>query len=172
MIVTMTAHLNQRSEFIYHVSSGVRNPVTYATMEQCGFHYFLENPRVGKDGKTMKTKRLSIFRTMPSFHAYVTLRYRLPLEVGTLSSVYCINLFCTCSQIVVFELFLFDLFFRFNSKWHHEILVFDSWCLCLTSIYILTYLWLLLIRYCAWLIWHYVGCLTNVTRSYAGSLIL
>ncbi|EHA8587555.1 Fatty acyl-CoA reductase 3 [Cocos nucifera] len=71
MIVTMTAHLNQRSEFIYHVSSGVRNPVTYATMEQCGFHYFLENPRVGKDGKTMKTKRLSIFRTMPSFHAYV-----------------------------------------------------------------------------------------------------
>nr|XP_010943712.1 probable fatty acyl-CoA reductase 4 [Elaeis guineensis] len=80
MIVTMTAHLNQRSEFIYHISSGVSNPVTYATLEQCGFRYFLENPRVGKDGRTIKTKRLSIFRTMSGFQTYVTLRYRLPLE--------------------------------------------------------------------------------------------
>lgn len=83
MIVTMAAHLNQRSEFIYHVSSGVRNPVTYAAIEQCGWRYFLENPRVGKDGKIMKTKRITVFRTLYGFHAYVTLRYRLPLEVST-----------------------------------------------------------------------------------------
>ncbi|XP_008801227.1 probable fatty acyl-CoA reductase 4 [Phoenix dactylifera] len=81
MIVTMASHLNQRSKFIYHMSSGVRNPVTYAILEQCGFRYFLENPRVGKDGKTIKTNRMSVFRTMSAFHAYVTLRYRLPLEV-------------------------------------------------------------------------------------------
>ncbi|URE25888.1 fatty acyl-CoA reductase [Musa troglodytarum] len=34
MMVTMAAHSNQRSEFIYHMGSSVRNPMTYSTLEQ------------------------------------------------------------------------------------------------------------------------------------------
>ncbi|XP_065009217.1 fatty acyl-CoA reductase 3-like [Musa acuminata AAA Group] len=80
MIATMAAHSRQPSEFIYHVSSSVRNPVQYSTLQQCGFRYFLENPRVGKDGRVIKTKKLPVFRNMFLFRVYMTLRYKLPLE--------------------------------------------------------------------------------------------
>lgn len=81
MIVAMEVHANQRSEFIYHVGSSVSNPVTYATLKDCGYSYFLENPRVGKDGKTIKTRNIPMFTNMASFRRYMALRYWLPLEV-------------------------------------------------------------------------------------------
>ncbi|THU48434.1 hypothetical protein C4D60_Mb09t26200 [Musa balbisiana] len=81
MMVTMAAHSNQRSEFIYHMSSSVRNPMTYAILEQSAYRYFLENPRVGKDGRIIKTRRVPVIRNMTRFRTYMTVRYKLPLGV-------------------------------------------------------------------------------------------
>ncbi|XP_020112859.1 probable fatty acyl-CoA reductase 4 isoform X1 [Ananas comosus] len=90
MISTIVAHSSQQDEFIYHVGSSMRNPASYSILEQCGYEYFLENPRIGKDGKPTKTKRLPIFRTLGSFQGYMTLRYKLPLEVlHMLNLIFC-----------------------------------------------------------------------------------
>uniref|UniRef100_A0A1D1XLR3 Fatty acyl-CoA reductase n=1 Tax=Anthurium amnicola TaxID=1678845 RepID=A0A1D1XLR3_9ARAE len=80
MIVAMAAHANQRSEFIYHVSSSVSNPVTPATFQDCGYRYFSQNPPVDKDGQVMKTQNFYVFTTMASFRWYMTVRYWLPLQ--------------------------------------------------------------------------------------------
>ncbi|THU48430.1 hypothetical protein C4D60_Mb09t26160 [Musa balbisiana] len=82
MMATMAAHSKQQAEFIYHMGSSVRNPVTYATLEHCHFRYFLANPRVGRDGSVMPTKRLSFIKSMVGFRVFMTLRYKLPLEVS------------------------------------------------------------------------------------------
>ncbi|CAL9130176.1 unnamed protein product [Musa textilis] len=81
MMATMAAHSGQQAELVYHMSSSVRNPVTYATLEHCGFRYFLANPRVGRDGSVMPTKRLRFIKSMVGFRVLMTLRYKLPLEV-------------------------------------------------------------------------------------------
>ncbi|CAL9090668.1 unnamed protein product [Musa acuminata var. zebrina] len=81
MMVTMAAHSNQRSEFIYHMSSSVRNPMTYSILEQSAYRYFLENPRMGKDGRIIKTRRVPVIRNMTRFRIYMTLRHKLPLGV-------------------------------------------------------------------------------------------
>ncbi|URE23005.1 fatty acyl-CoA reductase [Musa troglodytarum] len=81
MMATMAARSGQQAEFIYHMGSSVRNPVTYATLEHCGFRYFLANPRVGRDGSVMLTKRLRFIKSMVVFRVFMTLRYKLPLEV-------------------------------------------------------------------------------------------
>lgn len=81
MIAAIAAHSRERGEFIYHIGSSVRNPVTFSSIEQCVLSYFLENPPVAKDGKTMKVKRIPAFSNMTLFRIYVTIRYRLPLEV-------------------------------------------------------------------------------------------
>ncbi|CAA7397062.1 unnamed protein product [Spirodela intermedia] len=80
MIIAMEVHANQRSEFIYHVGSSVSNPLTYARLKDYGYRYFLENPRVGKDGKIIKTRDILLFTTITSFRRYMALRYWLPLE--------------------------------------------------------------------------------------------
>ncbi|URE32459.1 fatty acyl-CoA reductase [Musa troglodytarum] len=81
MMATMAAHSGQQAELVYHMSSSVRNPVTYATLEHCGFRYFLANPRVGRDGSVMPTKKLRFIKSMVVFRVFMTLRYKLPLEV-------------------------------------------------------------------------------------------
>ncbi|WOK96562.1 hypothetical protein Cni_G05269 [Canna indica] len=81
MIATMAAHQQQPELLIYHISSSVRNPVKYLTIEESGFRYFLENPRVGNDGKSIKTKMFPVYPNMTKFRIHMTLKYKLPLEV-------------------------------------------------------------------------------------------
>ncbi|XP_074560018.1 putative fatty acyl-CoA reductase 4 [Curcuma longa] len=57
MMATTVAHSNQQSEFIYHVGSSTRNPITYDSLVQCWFDYFSANPRTGKDGNPLKITR-------------------------------------------------------------------------------------------------------------------
>ncbi|KAJ3691708.1 hypothetical protein LUZ61_020872 [Rhynchospora tenuis] len=81
MIAAMVMHSGENTETIYHVSSSLRNPILFRTFEQSGYRYFRENPRVGKNGKTIGFKRVHFFNTIGGFKAYMTLRYKLPLEV-------------------------------------------------------------------------------------------
>lgn len=90
MVMVMVSHSNQPTEVIYHVSSSVRNPVKYETLIECGHQYFCEHPRVEKDGTIVETKKLPIFSTMESFRRYMSVRYKLPLEVRTLY-IYILN---------------------------------------------------------------------------------
>lgn len=84
MIASIAAHSNQHSQFIYQVSSSVRNPVKYSTLLQSGYQYFKKNPRTTSDGKTIKTTTIHVMKTMSDFKRYMFLRYRLPLEVCNL----------------------------------------------------------------------------------------
>ncbi|PKU77356.1 Fatty acyl-CoA reductase 3 [Dendrobium catenatum] len=101
MIASIAAHSNQHSQFIYQVSSSVRNPVKYSTLLQSGYQYFKKNPRTTSDGKTIKTTTIHVMKTMSDFKRYMFLRYRLPLEGFRL-----LNLACCC---------LFNQ--RFNQLW-------------------------------------------------------
>ncbi|XP_042410885.1 probable fatty acyl-CoA reductase 4 [Zingiber officinale] len=87
MAAAMAAHAGEGGEFIYHVGSSVRNPVAFSLIEQCGFRYFLENPRVTKSGKMRKTKRMPVFKNMFFFRAFMALRFKLPLELMHLVSL-------------------------------------------------------------------------------------
>ncbi|XP_074578397.1 fatty acyl-CoA reductase 3-like isoform X2 [Curcuma longa] len=87
MAAAMAAHATEGGEFIYHVGSSVRNPVAFSMIEQCGYRYFRENPRVTKSGKTKKTTRMLVFRNMFLFRTFMALRYKLPLELMHLVSL-------------------------------------------------------------------------------------
>ncbi|KAL0928874.1 hypothetical protein M5K25_000802 [Dendrobium thyrsiflorum] len=80
MISAITAHSNQHSEFIYHVSSSVRNLVKYSTIAKCVYQYIAKNPQTRRDGKEIKANKFHFITTMPIFHRYMLLHYRLPLE--------------------------------------------------------------------------------------------
>lgn len=90
MIMTIVHHANQNSQSIYHIGSSVKNPVTFSILESSGYRYFDENPRIGKDGKALKTQKILVFRTMDKFRKYMNLRYRLPMEgLCLLNSAFC-----------------------------------------------------------------------------------
>ncbi|PKU60700.1 Fatty acyl-CoA reductase 3 [Dendrobium catenatum] len=80
MILAITTHSNQHSEVIYHVSSSVRNLVKTSTIEKCVYQYIVKNHQTRSDGKEIKANKLHFKRTMTSFHIYMLLHYRLPLE--------------------------------------------------------------------------------------------
>jgi alcohol-forming fatty acyl-CoA reductase len=81
MIAAMVMNSGENAETIYHVSSSLRNPVPLSTFEESVYRYFRENPRVGKNGKTVAFRRIHFFSTVGGFKTYMTLRYKLPLEV-------------------------------------------------------------------------------------------
>ena len=81
MIAAIVMHSGEDADSVYHTSSSVRNPVRFVTFEQSGYRYFRENPRVGKNGNMIGFKRVHLFNSVSAFKAYMTLRYKLPLEV-------------------------------------------------------------------------------------------
>ncbi|XP_078166345.1 fatty acyl-CoA reductase 1-like isoform X2 [Carex rostrata] len=80
MIAAIVMHSGKDAETIYHISSSTRNPVRYGTFLQCLYRYFRENPRIGKSGSMIRYNRVHVFNTVSAFQAYMTLRYKLPLE--------------------------------------------------------------------------------------------
>ncbi|PKU79918.1 putative fatty acyl-CoA reductase 4 [Dendrobium catenatum] len=77
MILAIATHSN----VIYHVSSSVRNLVKLSTIEKCFYQYIAKNRPTRSDGKEIKANKFHFIRTMPIFHRYMLLHYRLPLEV-------------------------------------------------------------------------------------------
>ncbi|PKA66838.1 Alcohol-forming fatty acyl-CoA reductase [Apostasia shenzhenica] len=94
MIAMLVIHSNQQSEFTYHISSSVRNPVKYSILEKSGYRYFADKPRFAEDGREIRVYKVPVFKTMSSFRLFFFLRYRLPLEVSTfryLSGTFTLN---------------------------------------------------------------------------------
>ncbi|XP_047049656.1 fatty acyl-CoA reductase 1-like [Lolium rigidum] len=78
---------------VYHVSSSLRHPAPYAVLYRTGIRYFEENPRVGADGRPVRTRKVRFLSTIASFHLFMVLKYRLPLELLHLLSILCCGLF-------------------------------------------------------------------------------
>ncbi|KAG6534941.1 hypothetical protein ZIOFF_008849 [Zingiber officinale] len=78
MMATTVAHSKQQSEFIYHVGSSTRNPITYDSLLQCWFDYFSMNPRTGKDGTPLKITRKMTLSIRTTFLIMV---YKFLLQV-------------------------------------------------------------------------------------------
>jgi fatty acyl-CoA reductase len=78
---------------VYHVSSSLRHPAPYAVLYRTGIRYFSENPRTGPDGRAVRTRKVRFLSTIASFHLFMVLKYRLPLELLHLLSILCCGLF-------------------------------------------------------------------------------
>jgi fatty acyl-CoA reductase len=90
MMAAMAAHSEENQgvphaqatvPLVYHTTSSLSNPVTYAVLWESGRRYFYENPRVGKDGKVIPNSEMRFFNTIARFHLYMMLTFKLPLEV-------------------------------------------------------------------------------------------
>ncbi|KAL6649097.1 hypothetical protein ACP70R_013321 [Stipagrostis hirtigluma subsp. patula] len=82
MMVAMAAHSEEQAQTIYHVTSSLCNPANYNILAESAHRYFLHNPPCfGKDGKPLQLSRMRFFSTWPRFRAYMTIKYKLPLEI-------------------------------------------------------------------------------------------
>ncbi|KAK1601192.1 hypothetical protein QYE76_016776 [Lolium multiflorum] len=78
---------------VYHVTSSLRHPAPYAVLYRTGIRYFEQNPRVGPDGRPVRTRKVRFFSTIASFQFFMVLKYRLPLELLHLLSILCCGIF-------------------------------------------------------------------------------
>lgn len=89
MIVAMAAHADKHSndlhEAIYQVGSSVSNPIRFSFLQDYAFQYFSKHPWINKEGKPIKVGKVTVFKTMESFHRFMAIRYFLPLKVSSLS---------------------------------------------------------------------------------------
>ena len=69
---------------VYHATSSLRNPAPYAVLYRTGIRYFSAHPRGGAGGRARPVR---FFATVAGFTAYMTVRYRLPLELLRLLSL-------------------------------------------------------------------------------------
>ncbi|EES15187.1 fatty acyl-CoA reductase 1 [Sorghum bicolor] len=98
MMAAMVAHSEEKSSTaeavpVYHVTSSLRNPVTYSVLYESGRRHFYQNPRVGMDGKVIPTKEMRFFPTIAQFQLYMLFTFKLPLEVLHLVNLLLCGLF-------------------------------------------------------------------------------
>uniref|UniRef100_A0A453RSC2 Fatty acyl-CoA reductase n=1 Tax=Aegilops tauschii subsp. strangulata TaxID=200361 RepID=A0A453RSC2_AEGTS len=100
MMVAMVAHSEEQgAEVMYHATSSLRNPAPYGVLYESGRRHFYENPRLSKDGQVIPTKEMHFFKTIASFHLYMLIKYKLPLEVR-LSFLFFSFLFSSLSKVI------------------------------------------------------------------------
>lgn len=83
MMVAMAAHSeDQKEQIIYHVTSSLRNPATYAILWESSRRYFFNNPPcIGRNGERARPKKMRFFSTVMWFRLYMAIKYMLPLQM-------------------------------------------------------------------------------------------
>ncbi|KAH9309274.1 hypothetical protein KI387_037185, partial [Taxus chinensis] len=88
MIASIARHGSVQAEadadaalFLCHAASSVANPLHYSVVADSTYIYFLTNPWTAKDGKTVRVKKPHFLDSMSSFKLYMTLRYKIPLQI-------------------------------------------------------------------------------------------
>ncbi|XP_066326786.1 fatty acyl-CoA reductase 1-like [Miscanthus floridulus] len=92
----MMAHSKEKAAEavpVYHVTSSLRNPVSYSVLYESGRRHFYQNPRVGKDGKVIPTREMRFFPTIAQFYLYMLFTFKLPLEILHLVNLLLCGLF-------------------------------------------------------------------------------
>ncbi|VAH55531.1 unnamed protein product [Triticum turgidum subsp. durum] len=89
MMVSMSAHSeDQQAHIIYHVTSSLRNPAPYAVLSDSGHRYFFDNPPcTGRNGEFVQLKKMRFFSTVERLIMYMTIKYKLPLEMLHLANI-------------------------------------------------------------------------------------
>ncbi|KXG25392.1 hypothetical protein SORBI_3007G169900 [Sorghum bicolor] len=100
MLAAVVAHSVERrgggaqaAMTIYHPTSSLRNPVTYAVLYRSGRRHFKEHPRVKDNGEVIPNNKMRFFTTIPRFRLYMILSYKLPLEMLHMSNLLLCGLF-------------------------------------------------------------------------------
>ncbi|TVU09008.1 hypothetical protein EJB05_42444 [Eragrostis curvula] len=82
MMAAMVAHSEEKgAQAVYHATSSLGNPATYAMLYEAGRRHFYQNPRVGKNGEVIPTKEMYFFTTIARFRLFMFLTYKLPMEI-------------------------------------------------------------------------------------------
>ncbi|VVB16825.1 unnamed protein product [Arabis nemorensis] len=88
MIAAATAHSGDTGiQAIYHVGSSCQNPVTFGQLHDINARYFTKRPLVGRNGSPIIVSKGTILSTMAQFSLYMTLRYKLPLQILRLINI-------------------------------------------------------------------------------------
>ncbi|CAH2072163.1 unnamed protein product [Thlaspi arvense] len=88
MIATATAHAGETgNQSIYHVGSSFQNPVTFGQLHQFTARYFAKKPLIARNGSPIIVSKGTILSTMGLFSLYITLRYKLPLQILRLINI-------------------------------------------------------------------------------------
>jgi len=67
--------------FIYHISSSLRNPITYSDLHNICHRYFMKTPCVNQNGKPIIISKGFVLKSYVAFNIYMKIRYVLPLMV-------------------------------------------------------------------------------------------
>ncbi|XP_068496324.1 fatty acyl-CoA reductase 1-like isoform X2 [Phaseolus vulgaris] len=97
MMTTIVACSNQTPEnFIYHISSSLRNPFRIVDARDYSYYYFIKFALENKNGKPIIVPKPTLISSRAVFDIYMTLRYVFPLKVLNVVN----KAFCQCSQDV------------------------------------------------------------------------
>ncbi|XP_010454514.1 PREDICTED: fatty acyl-CoA reductase 1 [Camelina sativa] len=89
MVAAATAHSGDTGvQAIYHVGSSCKNPVTFGQLHDLTARYFSKSPLVGRNGSPIIVTKGTILSTMGQFSLYMTLRYKLPLQILRLINIF------------------------------------------------------------------------------------
>jgi len=89
VIAAIVVNSNQAPKnFIYHVSSSLRNPLKISDIHNISHKYFMKTPCLDKDGKPIVISKGIALKSMAAFNIYTKTRYVLPLEVCEMLSTF------------------------------------------------------------------------------------
>ncbi|WJX63653.1 alcohol-forming fatty acyl-CoA reductase [Trifolium repens] len=84
VITAIVVHLNQApTNFIYHISSSLRNPFKYFKILNIIYDYFVKNPCINQNGKPIVISKKLCISNLATFNNYLTSRYVLLLKDHT-----------------------------------------------------------------------------------------
>ncbi|KAG7627343.1 putative long-chain-fatty-acyl-CoA reductase [Arabidopsis thaliana] len=66
---------------VYQVGSSHQNPITYGEIREILFCYFTKNSLRSRNGSLITVSKMKLIPTMALFSLYMTIRYKLPLQL-------------------------------------------------------------------------------------------
>ncbi|XP_068494996.1 fatty acyl-CoA reductase 1-like isoform X1 [Phaseolus vulgaris] len=97
MMAAIVACSNQTPKnFIYHISSSLRNPFRIADVRDYCYHYFIKSALKNKNGKPIIVPKPTLISSRVVFDIYMRIRYVFPLKVLNVVN----KAFFQCSQDV------------------------------------------------------------------------
>ncbi|CAF1708519.1 BnaC03g54750D [Brassica napus] len=66
---------------VYHVGSSHQNPVTFGEIHEISVRYFTKSPLRSRNGSLIAVSKVRLISTMALFSLYMTLRFKLPLQL-------------------------------------------------------------------------------------------